>query len=242
MCSDAVYRAAAVALAAAFLISGSACGDDDANGESADSGVQPASSNGGDGAGPGNGGHSGASSGHVDGGPGASGAGGGAGDGTGDGGAGMDDAGPDGGGMMFPGLMCTEDPPAVPLVCGGTECPMPTAGGFNRCRVPCCVEDAGDQVCGTRNTAMGFETECAAPPVTDTSCPDVAFMGRTLPGCCAPSHLCGIVSSISNSCITTSRFIDLPENPMSCDTGDPGTGEGDAGAEDAGFEDDAGAH
>jgi hypothetical protein len=124
----------------------------------------------------------------------------------------------------MPGPMCTEDPPDAPVTCGGVACPMPM--GANRCLVPCCASEDGDQICGTRSTAMGFTSDCAAPPIADDRCPGVESQGRTLVGCCTADNLCGIISTLSNTCITESRFVTLPEDPQRCDSG---PGEDDAG-------------
>jgi len=121
-----------------------------------------------------------------------------------------------GGSGSMPGAMCTEDPPDEPVTCGGVECPM-TMGG-NRCLVPCCAAQDGEQVCGTRSTVMNFASECTPRPMADDRCPDVEYQGRTYVGCCNAENLCGIISMLSNTCITESRFVTLPDDPQSCDS------------------------
>jgi hypothetical protein len=233
-----IRRHALVTTAAALLCLG-ACGDDDSDETNdVDSGVGTNASGSGGATSAGDGSQTGGGRGGDDatGGTNAGTTAGRGGSGSaGSSGRGGNGAGGSGGDGAMPGLMCTEDPPDAPVTCGGVACPMPM--GANRCLFPCCVSEDGEQSCGTRSTAMGFASDCAAPPIADDRCPGVESQGRTLVGCCTADNLCGIISTLSNTCITESRFVTLPEDPQRCDSiGEPG--EDDAGME--GTQDDAG--
>jgi hypothetical protein len=159
----------------------------------------------------GNGGSAGTEAGTAgtsgDGGDGGAGNGGNGGGGTGGGGTG-------GAGGGFE-IMCTEDLPTTPLMCGTNECPMPMqVGGMDTCQRPCCVADA----CGTKSTLAQLPSECAVPATPDPRCPDLDFMGMPLEGCCTAENECGIISALrGNSCITESMIVDLPAVPPACD-------------------------
>ena len=110
--------------------------------------------------------------------------------------------------------------------CGGTECPAPGMIAALTCTVPCCVNDQ----CGTMTAVEGMVGECAASAQEDPNCPpyegDVMGMAINLPGCCAEGNVCGVISSISMSCITSSMFLaDLAPGPACGDD----AGDADAG-------------
>lgn len=165
-----------------------------------------------------------------------------AGRGAGSLGAAADAPGGGAGGSVFPAAdagvpvpMCREDPPDAAVTCSGQECPAST--GFNRCRYPCCATVDGEAVCGTRNTAMNAASdECVATPATDTRCPGAEYQGATLPGCCTADNLCGIVSRISNTCVTESRFVELPATPQRCDGSAAGDDAGADAQDDGGLD------
>jgi hypothetical protein len=139
------------------------------------------------------------------------------------------------GGAAAPGsFMCLEEPPTDPVKCGGETC-TPPSFGMNTCIVPCCIQNAGKEVCGARSTAMGLTTECSPPVTVDQNCPQMIDDGNagTLMGCCnAAKKKCGIISTLRPSCVTESMLITLP-NPLQDCTPDGNTGA-DAGAPDAG--------
>jgi hypothetical protein len=107
--------------------------------------------------------------------------------------------------------------------CGSTQCAAPTSMLATAvCSVPCCLPD---NTCGFRRAVMDQVTDCAPPGVADTSCPDQTLMGfgmmggaggaratrpdagadaggpTVLPGCCASSGHCGVISTIDKLCI-----------------------------------------
>jgi hypothetical protein len=108
--------------------------------------------------------------------------------------------------------------------CGGTTCPAAGMFASFTCTVSCCIDDQ----CGTRSAVEGMVTECALPPppaVEDPSCP--AYVGMAmggnpleLPGCCTPEGVCGVISSISNTCITQSMFLSDLQPGGPCDGSD----------------------
>jgi hypothetical protein len=107
----------------------------------------------------------------------------------------------------IPMTMC--DPTiATTATCGGTMCPASTSpiAAFT-CSVPCCT--ASDE-CGLRSAVMDAATECAGPAQEDPSCPGYTGMAMgtqvDLPGCCA-AGVCGAISTISMTCITSSMFL-----------------------------------
>jgi len=141
-------------------------------------------------------------------------------------------AGSSGGGagtMAVPmGATCDPEIPTT-ATCGGTACPasMSPFASFV-CAVPCCLPDDS---CGSRRAILDDATDCVAPAEPDPSCPDRAGMGMggmpgggamdagaatdaggdaggmSIPGCCAPSGRCGIISPIDMSCITSSTLL-----------------------------------
>jgi hypothetical protein len=140
--------------------------------------------------------------------------------GSGGGGTGGTTGGTGGMGMFM--LTCDSSVPTT-ATCGGTQCPAVTGISAMTCNVPCCVDD----VCGTANTSAEFPRACSLAPAADPSCPSVSVMGfLELPGCCTDQGVCGVISTISNTCITESMFIDLPENPQPCGAEDAGTEDG----------------
>jgi hypothetical protein len=81
---------------------------------------------------------------------------------------------------------------------------------------------------------MGMTTDCALPAQEDPSCPDYSGMAMgmavELPGCCTADGVCGVISSLSMRCITSSMFLaDLMAGPA-CD----------AAGDDAGMDSDGG--
>lgn len=130
---------------------------------------------------------------------------------------------------------CGEPAPTAPVVCGGVTCEDPDSeGGYGRwsCVAACCTSSGGMEVCGAKDTTVGYEVECQPPPQPDTRCPnyppegtqaagdesaDGRWMEETLPGCCTSTNQCGVISSLRPLCITRSQIIDLPETPRACD-------------------------
>jgi hypothetical protein len=93
---------------------------------------------------------------------------------------------------------------------------------------------AGSGGTGASGTGGSAGSTAGAGSVAeDPSCPpfDGTVGGMTihLPGCCTPENKCGVISSISMMCITTSMYIDLPANPKACGGGDADGGEADGG-------------
>lgn len=138
------------------------------------------------------------------------------------------------GGTTAPGgFMCLEDPPKDPVKCGGATCEAPNFG-MNTCIVPCCVQEGGKEMCGSKSTAMGLTTECTLPAKVDPDCPQGIDDGNggTLMGCCnASQKKCGIISTLRPGCVTSSMLVTLP-NPLQDCT--PPMEGADAGAPDAG--------
>lgn len=147
--------------------------------------------------------------------------GGGGGDTNNNGGGGDNNGG--GGGFDFPDISCDATIPTT-VTCGGVECPMPAGAGTPPlCTVPCCLNDE----CGTRSANSFMPTECRVPAKTDDRCPPYQgmVMGTpvNLPGCCMPEGVCGVVSSLSQMCITSSPLLpDLPADPAPCDSASSG--------------------
>jgi hypothetical protein len=141
----------------------------------------------------------------------------------GSGGGGM---GGGGGGVALP--MCTEEIPTTAVMCGGTACPMPMMFmGIDTCSRPCCVMVDGAETCGAKNANDAMPTECAPLPQPDTRCPNYMQGAMERIGCCTGENTCGIISTITNMCVTESPLVPtLPETPPSCD---------DAGGDDAGM-------
>lgn len=129
--------------------------------------------------------------------------------------------------------MCSEPAPTQPVVCGGQTCTAPT-NFMNQCIVPCCAQQNGAEVCGSKSTSPMFpSTECQLPATEDPSCPDVEGQGMTFQGCCnAAQGKCGIISTVRPGCITSSQSLTLPDPLQSCT---PGGGGDDAGTDDAGL-------
>lgn len=134
---------------------------------------------------------------------------------------------------LLGGATCDPEIPTT-ATCGGEVCPaLESLLAGSVCAVPCCTED--DQ-CGTRRAFMDGPTDCLPPAEPDTSCPDYAGAGlggglgglipggmmtmdggvgmdggmsggTSLVGCCAPSGRCGVLSTVDNSCITSSPVL-----------------------------------
>jgi hypothetical protein len=198
------YAALSLALALSLCVT-AACGDDD----------EPSGSGGTGGAAGGNKGGSGGSGGAKA-------------------GTGGTKAGSGGNAGTTPGgFTCTEDPPKDPVKCGGATCAAPDFG-MNTCIVPCCIQEGGKELCGSKSTAMMLPTECTLPAKVDADCPQMIDDGNggTLMGCCsAKLKKCGIISTLRPGCVTESTLVTLP-NPLQACT--PSSGEPDAGAPDAG--------
>lgn len=193
------------------------CGDDDDHASKPDGSV----------------GGSGGSGSHMDGGSGKGGTGGSTMTGGGTGGSTVGGT----GGMGLPMAMCDTTIPTT-ATCGGTACPAATSpiAAFV-CSVPCCLPD---NTCGLRRAYMDAPTECSGPAVPDPSCPAMATMGipmmaapdagagMSLPGCCAPSGFCGVITATDMSCITSSPLLPnlMPGMPCGMDM--------DGGVDDAG--------
>jgi hypothetical protein len=103
--------------------------------------------------------------------------------------------------------------------CGDTDCPA-LGANVAQCTVSCCVNDR----CGTLNSNMNAPRECEPLAEPDPRCPDYdgpssGQGGQNVmrQGCCTPDNQCGVISSLSNTCITSSPFLMLPEDPQSCD-------------------------
>ena len=126
----------------------------------------------------------------------------------------------------LPMAMCDTAAPAT-ATCGGTTCPASGMFAAFTCTVPCCT--AADE-CGTQTAMLNMpKGACAAGAVPDANCPGYTGMAMgmpiTLPGCCTSAGVCGAISTISMTCITSSMFLtDLaPGGP--CD----GSSDADAG-------------
>jgi hypothetical protein len=120
-----------------------------------------------------------------------------------------------GGGFDFD-LSCDDSIPTT-ATCGGVQCPTPPGAGAPLCMVPCCVEDQ----CGTRSANALMPTSCRVTAKTDDSCPpyEATVQGTSvnLPGCCTPEGKCGVISSLTMMCITSSPLLpDLPADPAPC--------------------------
>lgn len=190
-----------------------ACGDDDEEDDTSDSGGTAAKGGAGGSKG-GTGGAGGAKAGTG-------------GSRAGTGGSGT--AGMTGGGMY----MCLEEPPKDAVTCGGQACTAPDFG-MNTCIVPCCVQEGGKEMCGSRSTAMNLTTECSVPAKVDADCPQMISDGNggTLMGCCnTKQKKCGIISTLRPGCVTSSMLITLPDPLQDCT---PSVDGSDAGAPDAG--------
>lgn len=111
--------------------------------------------------------------------------------------------------------------PDIPMsaTCGGEACPSSQFLAAGLCEVPCCAERDGEPVCGTRNTTLGATTTCVATPPPaqqDERCASAAFGNTELPGCCTENGVCGVISPLSQTCITESVYITLPQTPVPC--------------------------
>jgi hypothetical protein len=141
------------------------------------------------------------------------------------GGSGGRTSGGTGGAPAFQLPMCDSKIPKT-AKCGSTTCSASTSMLATAvCSVPCCLPD---NTCGFRRTVMDQVTECAPMATADTSCPEQMVMGfgggmgmgsggagatrrdagadaggpTILPGCCASSGHCGVISTIDKICIT----------------------------------------
>lgn len=121
------------------------------------------------------------------------------------------------GGRMSTVMCATDVEPETS--CGGTDCPE-VGGEVSQCTVSCCVNDR----CGTLNSNMASPRECEALGEPDPRCPDyngpssgLGGQNVTRQGCCTPDNECGVISSLSNTCITSSPYLMLPEDPQACD-------------------------
>jgi len=159
-----------------------------------------------------------------------------------DGGGGMSGAGSGGrGGASGAGAGGAAGVPGLPMAmcdtaimaettCGGSACALVGSNamlGTLACAVPCCLPDDS---CGSRRTELTNTTECAPPAVADPDCPPfmsmgmMGGMGTMYTGCCHSSGVCGVISTIDTSCITSSMLLPglMPG---------PACGDTDAGAE-----------
>lgn len=159
----------------------------------------------------------------------------GTGSGTGTTGTGTTGADPDAGAAFNPADLISMFQPTCDSTitaetsCGGTTCPAPGMLAALTCTISCCV----DNQCGTRSAAEGMVSDCAAPAEPDPSCPAYVGMGMggnglELPGCCTPEGVCGVISSISNTCITQSAILTDLQPGGPCD-GSGGGDDADAG-------------
>ena len=107
--------------------------------------------------------------------------------------------------------MCDPNGPTT-MTCGDVECPMPSDILLAGCVFPCCTTDG---LCGTQGRTVGADpTACQAkplPPMEDPSCPhyqgDYMGMAIDLAGCCNDQNVCGVISTLTNSCITQSSVL-----------------------------------
>ncbi|MDH5673109.1 MAG: hypothetical protein OEZ06_13220 [Myxococcales bacterium] len=136
---------------------------------------------------------------------------------------------PDGGVQALIDMLQPTCDPNVPTTanCGGTECPAPGGLAQFTCTVPCCQNDT----CGTMSAVEGMVGECQIPAQPDPNCPGYeapAFSGfgmgaadndagaetMTLPGCCTAEGVCGVISSFTQQCITSSMiYTDITAGP-----------------------------
>ena len=162
-------------------------------------------------------------------------------------------AGIGGGGGNFPGsagdsraappimmITCSETVPTTPVTCGGEVCAAPFFGG-NPCIIPCCVTQAGKEMCASRSAAIGVSTECVLPAVADPQCPEIdapatplatamGLAGGVFQGCCnAGQHMCGIISGVRPGCFTESMLVTLPELQACSEAADDGGTDVDGG-------------
>jgi hypothetical protein len=162
-------------------------------------------------------------------------------------------AGVGGGGGTFPGTAgdsgaaqpimmttCSESVPTTPVTCGGEVCEAPVFGG-NPCIIPCCVTQAGKEMCASKSAAIGFSTECVLAAVADPRCPEIeapatalatslGLMGGVFQGCCnAGQHKCGVISGVRPGCFTESMLVTLPELQACGEAADDGGTDVDGG-------------
>ena len=131
------------------------------------------------------------------------------------------------GGLTF---TCTEEPPKEAVKCGGQDCTAPSELSMNPCIIPCCVQQGGKEMCGSRSAADMLTTQCVLPAKPAPECPDVDSQNGPLEGCCnAEQKKCGVISTLRPGCVTESQFVMIGN--QAC---------GSSSAEDAGVEPDAG--
>jgi hypothetical protein len=112
------------------------------------------------------------------------------------------------------------------VVCGGVECPPPSVpiGQVDSC----CVGDK----CGITSSFLGSQCiELNQPGQPDPSCPPQSIQGFTLPGCCKPNGMCGVMDSfIGLGCVDPGPFTGQPPIPCGGGTGGAGGSGGAGGA------------
>jgi hypothetical protein len=112
---------------------------------------------------------------------------------------------------------------AVPVMCGGMECPTP----MNTRLRACCVDD-GD-VCG-EEIPGGFIGTCAAPVESHPECDEGSIAGlggmaMMVPSCCTPEGQCGLTAPILEfDCTSNEEIMGLLDD----------AGVSDGGTSDAG--------
>lgn len=131
------------------------------------------------------------------------------------------------GGLTF---TCTDMSAPKSVTCGGQTCEASTDFAMNPCIVPCCVNEGGKEMCGSKSTADMLMTECSLPVKPAPECADVDSQTGPLKGCCnTKQKKCGIISTLRPGCITESQLVTIPSATCGGET-----------AEDAGVGPDAG--